>query len=310
MSIHSLRKRFVKDQSLPILLLQDPHFDYYLDLYEEQYSARTLYELLEEEVEQWGSVELFLQSYNELKNTIIGAVLEKKAFKDFNNDRLEQYQVQGNIPKANLYSSNNHRQNFISIDLKKANFHTLRYYDSDMVNGSLTYEEWLANFTNSVYMKKSKYIRQVIFGNLNPKKQQKIQKFVTYGFLEKLKEYVSVENIMSASHDEIIVKDQEGINMTELKVELEKIYDGAFPLHIEKFTLVCQHPVKEFGFVKEYHDSDKVEFKGVPGLFMAQAYKNYLGKEVDERDLLFYQDGYTAKFVQTVLEKEQALIKE
>lgn len=305
MSIHSLRKRFVKDQSLPILILQDPHFDYYLDLYEEQYSARTLYELLEEEVGKMGSIEEFLQSYNELKNNVISEVLENEAFKNFNDDRLDQYQVLGNIPKANLYSSTNHNQNFISIDLKKANFHTLRYYDSNIVNGCLTYEGWLANFTNSEYIKKSKYIRQVIFGNLNPKKQQKIQKFVTYGLLEKLKDYVSVENVMSASHDEIIIKDQDNTTTKELKVELEKMYEGAFPLHIEKFTLVCQQPIKEFGFVKKYHDSDRVEFKGVPGLFMAQAYKNYLGKEVEERDLLFYQDGYTAKFVQSVLEKEK-----
>lgn len=47
-----------------------------------------------------------------------------------------------------------------------------------IVLGCETYQELLSKFTQNPYIFESKHIRQVIFGHLNPKRQQTIQKFL------------------------------------------------------------------------------------------------------------------------------------
>lgn len=59
---------------------------------------------------------------------------------------------------------------FFSLDLKKVNYHVLKFYYPNLVLNTHTYEDFIGQFTEFDYIRKSKYIRQVIFGNLNPKK--------------------------------------------------------------------------------------------------------------------------------------------
>lgn len=300
MSIHKLRKRFVKDQSLPIQVVQSPYFEYYLDLYDKDYNSKRLYHEFEKEVERVGGEDAFLAKYNKLKEEIIAHVSAKDSFKEFSNDKMEELNVKLNIPKVKLYSSLNDGKEFISIDLVKANFHTLKFYNRDIVDGKDTYEDWISQFTDSEYLKTSKYLRQVLFGNLNPKKQQKLQKFITNSFLESVYNYFDCDDVMSASHDEIVIKNSDGVNLDDFKREIETIHSMSFPVKVEKFELVAQEPSNELGFVKKFKDIDKVEFKGVPGLFMPQAFKKYYDKELQEEDLIFYHEGHLAKFISPI----------
>jgi hypothetical protein len=41
-------KRFVKDYKLPIQVIQQPYFEYFLDLYNADYNAKEKYKLLEQ----------------------------------------------------------------------------------------------------------------------------------------------------------------------------------------------------------------------------------------------------------------------
>lgn len=70
--------------------------------------------------------------------------------------------------------------------MKKANFTALRHYNKDIVGGKDTYEDFLGMFTDENYFKESKYIRQVIFGNVNPKRQITYEKFLMDKVLVKL----------------------------------------------------------------------------------------------------------------------------
>lgn len=300
MSLHTLRKKFVKDYGLPITIYQSPYFEYYLELYEELHQAKTLFALYEKEVRDAGGIEAYLQSYNELKNRIIEYVKEKPSFQSFNDSLLTEYNVKMELPKAKLYHPDNHGGRFISVDLEKANFHALRYFDADIVDEDETYLQWLRRFTNSEHMARSKNLRQIIFGNLNPKKQQKLQKYITHSFLEVVGQFADANSIMSASHDEIIVRVGGDFDKEKLKEELVSVHNHAFPLHVEEFVLKVQEPHLQYGYVKEYVDNGKIEFKGVPASFMAQAYKNYLNEPLDDRDLLFFYEGRVASFVRDI----------
>ena len=51
-------------------------------------------------------------------------------------------------------------------------------YDNELTLGYDDYESLIGHVSNFEYFKKSKYLRQVIFGNMLPKKQQRLQKWV------------------------------------------------------------------------------------------------------------------------------------
>lgn len=304
MSIHTLRKRFTRDQNLPIQVLQSPYFEYFIDLYEGLYQSRTKYEGLLTEVEELGGEEAYLQHYSDTKNTILQHVQNKVSYQTFNGDKLLSFESKSHLPKAKLYHESNHGEHFVSIDLEKANFHALRYYDADILDGKPTYQSWIEGFTSLSSLHDSKYLRQVLFGNLNPKKQQKIQQYITHSFLEQLVKFVNKDDILSASHDEIILRQANGVSIQEIKETLEELYQGAFPLHVDSFVLEKNTPCPEFGFVKRYVNSDKLEFKGIPSHFMAQAYQTFNGKPFKQEDLLFFYEGQIAQFMTPLFQQK------
>ena len=40
-TLNNLKKRFVSDFNLPIIIFEEPDFEYFLDLYETQFHSRT-----------------------------------------------------------------------------------------------------------------------------------------------------------------------------------------------------------------------------------------------------------------------------
>lgn len=68
---------------------------------------------------------------------------------------------------------------YLSIDLKKANWQCVKWHDPQFVNElGDTYEDMLGKFGLPEVFLHSKHFRQYIFGNLNPKKQMKMQRVI------------------------------------------------------------------------------------------------------------------------------------
>lgn len=301
MSIHTLRKRFVKDESLPISVVQDPYFDYLLELYDPVFDSKRSYDVFMKEVEKLGGEELFLKSYYDIRDAIISDIKKNEAFILFNNDKLSKFDVEVNITKDDVYQPIYNGKTFFSIDLKKANFHSMKYYNSEIFGGATSYEEWISRYTDSQYMKESKYLRQVIFGNLNPKKQVKIEKYIISKYLEAVLKVIPLEYVRNASHDELVVLSPENFDHTLLEKEVEKMGNelGVFA-RVEMFKLIKQGESNELGYVKESLTGDKPIFKGVPGIFMPQAFKHYFGLPVEEKDLVFYHEGHLVSFLKPI----------
>lgn len=300
MSTHTLRKRFVKDQGLPINLVQDGYFQYFLDLYEKEFGANTKYEEFLAELEKYENPEDFLQYMNTIQTKIITETQNKEAFQTFNDDKLKAYETEVKFSKNTLYRAENHGKRFISIDLVKANFHALQLYDPAIVDNCKTYDEWIKQYSDSEYLLSSKQVRQIVFGHLNPKKQMKIEKYITSKMVAFLLGEIGEENIFSVHPDEVVILQQENYR-EDLKEKLEEI--AGVPLHFDEFQLIAQEPVREFGFVKKMKDGTVV-FKDVPKLFFPQAYKQYTGLALTPYDLAFYHEGFIATLNETVLEKQ------
>lgn len=314
--MHKLRKRFVKDYNLPIQVVQSPYFEYLLDLYDPLFDCKRKYNTFLKYLEQFPNGEEYFKYQSKWLDVVINHIKEKQSFKDF-NEKFDLYGMhKPNVKQKDIYSKDNVGKLFLSLDLKKANFQALRFFNSEIVDNFNTYEDFLKQFTDSTYLLESKHIRQVIFGNLNPKRQQTIQKHIISLFVKELLLFVEKERFISASSDEIVIlMDPNNVKeITYLKDLIRKTSrDWDMFVNISLFEL--NQIDYNLGYVKKhcYVGSDgllresEIEFKAVSTLFMPQAFKTYFNQPIVDNDLIFYHEGCISKFLQTVEEKEKQL---
>jgi hypothetical protein len=306
---YSVLKRFIKDYSLPIQLVREPYYDYFIDLYNDTYNSKSKYQLLCDAVSQLNGEENFMSEYHRIKDKVLDAMKQNPVYIEFNNSKLEEYNIPNNqYSKHDIFNCANVRKCFVSIDLKKANFQAMKYYNKDLVFGFNTYEEFIGSFTDLEYMSQSKYIRQVIFGNLNPKKQIKIEQYLVNKILQYLLEYwtINVKDIKMVSADEIVfetdlmefllMKSYDGLLKKRIKENLDLDVD------IEIYKLNQIQPFKFF--VKEFVNITGYEIMCVPIVYFAQAYKMYNKMDINEYDLSFFYENQVARFLKPLTEME------
>lgn len=181
----------------------------------------------------------------------------------------------------------------------------MKYYDKDLVLGFDTYYDFMYNFTDLDYMIKSKYIRQVIFGNLNPKKQIKIEQYLTYQMLQYLlkENIIKHEDIRMISPDEIVCEFnnfdelflyKNGWIESQIKSNLDLNVD------VEIYKLEQIKPFKFF--VKEFINKPGYELMCVPIVYHAQVYKIYNNFEINDYDKVFFYENQVAQFIKPLTE--------
>ena len=191
----SLKKRFCKDQNLPIKVYSEPIFTERLklfDAYEKYLEFCSMFRIRFDSDEQE-----YLAYYNDLKDRIINYIKESEAFQSLNKaDMYKEFPIYGEgIPKGDTYKDKNIGKSFLSIDMKKANFNALVHYGNETGKPfapGLTqdidknWSQFMAMFTNIPYFATSKYIRQVVFGNCNPKRVIAYETYLMSDFLSKI----------------------------------------------------------------------------------------------------------------------------
>ena len=183
-----LIKRFVKDYSLPFSIAANPAipgvmhniFVNELELYQDAFETVSKWNMLSEMINAKfnGNVDKFITYYYDVRNTIINKLIETNEYKKF-NEKLDMKQFNMQFPYRVKYTSSIFNQEtinkkFICIDLRSANYQILHKYG---IVSEPDYSDFMANFTEHEYFKDSKYIRQYIFGNMNPKRQITIEKY-------------------------------------------------------------------------------------------------------------------------------------
>ena len=311
-----LAKRFISDYRFPIPLISEEYFFYHLNLYEEDYGSLSKYETLLTIIETLygGDCNKFLEDYYNVRDKIIATVMESEAFQKFNTMDMSAYAIKDklNITSNNIYNNENIGKFFISVDLKKANFQTLRNIDKDIVLGADTYEDFIDNFTHLDYVKESKYTREVVFGKMNPRRHITAEKYFITQIYKKVIErfpYLA-DKCVSLSNDEMIFKVEflfynDKLTCFGLRKDIqETAKDFGFDVRVEFFhlrgyNLVFKESrsVRKTFFIKDYFCT-KGSFKliGVPLQYHSICYKLYKGKDLDEIDYHFEYEGMNARF--------------
>ena len=297
-----LAKRLCKDYSLPIQIFKEPYWSYFINLYNTHYQSVQKVRNMQNLLEKFKSANEFLDHNGEITRAIIDHVKNSKGFSEFYNLNLQEFSFPIPIRKDNIYIPENSGKRFIEIDIKKANFVSMRYVVPDIFGNHESYESLVSEFTDSDYIKTSKYIRQIIFGNLNPKRQQAIQK----GLIAKIMGALScnlelqVADFVSTSSDELTLVFKEDL-LDNIVETLQKEF-GSLSCNFRVHDFELRRIGKTSYYVKQFKDPNNFDIKLVPSKIFAQAYKFYVGDLVTESDLYFWEEStkQTARFASPI----------
>ena len=298
------KERFCKDCNIPIRLFQEPYFTDRLKLFDKFYGTLEKWNIFLEGLQKYHCEQDYFEEYNRVKDAAILSIKNSEAYQKFNEEDMNKYRVtHKNLPNKDIFKPSNDGKLFISIDMRKANFSSLYHYDNSMFSGSKTWEEFISKFTENKHIINSKYIRQVILGNCNPKRHITYEKYLMNEVLDVLIKEVGYwfDEIVFFSNDEIVI-DMDNYadcirnrNITKSKLE-EYFY---FPLNVELFYL---HKINGTdGYYKEIVkdiNERSFEFKCLDNYMLPFVIRNFLGEEITDSDKVFYHEGLLAKFIE------------
>lgn len=308
MSNNKLKLRFVNDFNLPIQVLDDNFFNYYLTLYESHHKSLTKWNKLTNMVNNNfnGNDDEWLAYYANVRDNIITSVLNNPAYIKFSQeDDMNKYIFKNDSFKdVNIYTENfiNHR--LLSIDLKKANFQALKFHNPDIVFNTNTYEDFIGKFSDCEYIKESKYTRQVIFGKLNPRRQITIEKYIMNLIYNSNCDVINYlknnAKLVSFKNDEIIF-DVSDCKMTDISDFTNLTSIESFNVKIEIFVLELMqfktHTGSNINVWRKVFNNGNEELKSAPITYYPQIFKHWMNIPIDEKDLIFFHENQLAKFI-------------
>ena len=200
---NKLKQRFVKDYNLPINIYDDKLFNYYIGLYD-FFPVNTYVKLCQNVKEKYGgNVSLWLDNCAKVRDAAIFGVIESDKYKIFNDSKnlLKEYGINVKVGEHSLYSQETDGKRYVSIDLKKANFQALKFAD---VLDDASYEDFITKYGGDEYIINSKYLRQVIFGKMNPGRTIKVEKYIVSKIHEIVSPVFPDWKLYSFNSDELI----------------------------------------------------------------------------------------------------------
>lgn len=312
---HAVRRRFTKDHGLPIQIVQDPYFGHMLDLFEPFFGCRSKLALLLDEVRDCGSEDAFFSRSDRLIDTVCDAIQATESYQRFSQDDLDRYTLDpSRYGSDSLYHPDNDGRAIIAVDLVKANYQALRYHDPALVLDTFRYAELVSRFTDRPYHRQSKPIRQVIFGRLQPKKQQRIQRWIVRHLMDKVAglrgigggvrevsadEFAVVSNDRAALEGFVVVTSDARLER-DLAAIREALAATPFEYRATPYRL---HQLAGTSFyVKVFFDGRLPEPKCVPSFCLPQVLRHLTDQPIRQGDLVFFHEGFPAQYRRPVLQ--------
>jgi hypothetical protein len=306
-----LKKRFCDDHKLSIQVTKEPYFServkllgYENELHDFENIIATKFNNNEQD---------YFEYYNKFKDAVIDYIKESDAFKALNSDDMNNYAVQTNIRQGDVFKEMYVGEHFISIDIKKANFSALVYYAKEngyvFSNNSYDYREFVSMFTELVdYFADSKYVRQVVFGNCNPKRQITYEKYIMNKVLEELRDKVGIEDdeIITFCNDEIVLK-RNSFSDDRIRKIREIVENSEIPLKMEIFKLGRLDGTGVYlkNIYNENNEEEEIEVKCASPVDVVFAYRALKDETITDTDLVINTQYGVAKLLDKPEVKER-----
>lgn len=300
-----LKERFCKDCNIPLKLFKEPYFTDRLQLYDRYYNTLDKWSIFVRELDKYKCEQDYLEEYNRVKDTAINDIKLSDGYNRFNEEDMGKYSVKyKDLSSKDIYKPSNVGKLFISVDMRKANFSVLKFYDKSIFSNADTWEEFVGRYTENKHIVNSKYIRQVILGNCNPKRQVTYEKYLMGLVLEIIINSglgLFTSDIVFFSNDEIIIGMEGYADCIRNRQLIEWKIKGFFniPFRIELFYL--RKITGTNGYYKEIVKNiieREYEFKCLNNYTLPFVLRKFNREEITENDKVFYHEGLLSKFIE------------
>lgn len=277
-----------------------------LELFDKYFCTFEKWDIFVEELQKYKCEQDYFEEYNRVKDEAINDIKSTKAYQLLNLEDMNKFQVtHKNLPSKDIFKETNDGKMFISIDMKKANFSALRHYGLSVGHsmfGTRTWEDYISGFTDNQHIINSKYIRQVILGNCNPKKHITYEKWIMDQVLTKIETELGdafTERIVFFSNDEIVydISNSRRNYSKDFQDILKKYFD--IPFRVETFIL--RKIVGTDGYYKKIYKEHReydIDFKCLNNYMIPFVLRTFNGEEITENDKIFYHEGLLSKFIE------------
>jgi len=274
---------FVKlfDLNVPVM----EHFDYYID----QLSKSQKYKDIKYFLSLYRNMELDIDDVNKFRKNksdeIIAFIKSTNSYIEMCYDKnLIDYPTVKNIEYLEGVK-------YLSIDLRNANWASLKHYDPPHINElGKDYLDFLDKFNLPKVFIFSKYLRQFIFGNVDPRRIIKVQRNLIQNVVRQYQNFLQLEGVRN---DEAIFsfKKFDDISTIYKEIDSQKYKTKIFSINkVENFRIDNIYSVNG--------DLTSREMVGVDGTQFYLKLKEYItGETIDERDLYFRNNHKLAKWV-------------
>ena len=314
---NTLKQRFAKDTGLPIKVFDSPYFESRLNLFESQFEAKTKFNrFLHMLSNNFKNESEFFKEHDRIKQAALDYLNGNKAMIRFSREEdMNQFAIHNTgYPNSGVFKDCHVGKYLLSLDMKKANFTALRHYDSSIFDDAETYEDFIGKFTDSEYIKKSKYIRQVIFGQINPKRQQTYERYLMDKVLTILfsRTHIERNKILYFGTDEIVVDISEFVHNGKLDEKLsemvkrvvDKSCSEGINVRAEYYRLGKVEGTKGYFKLFLFESSDvRVEFKGLDSIEYPFAVRALYGSVPSDEDFVFIHEGRLAELLEPIFVK-------
>lgn len=299
-----LLKQVAKDYKIPIPVIDGYYFVSSLPLID--FTGRYLNAIMF--AEHWlektnSTVDDFRKEIKTVIEKIVDKLSEREVIDPTVDDMLniqEKYGIKYS-QSLNVYNRNSVGNSYISLDLIHANEQALEAMS--VLDSFESWDSLVFDFTRNEnkevhdalcqYIKKSKQIRQVAFGKINAKMQQKVEKWLVEHVIDNLIEnqILDTDDFIGYTTDEIILKDTEFTRKVVDDVEIASTKLGRFS--IDRFRI---KQIGDFDFFVKVREEKAPSFHNIPTTYYMQAVKYYFGQPITDDDLKFIYEGHVAKF--------------
>lgn len=315
---------FSKYTRTPFPCSSPDYVEYYVKLFDPFYDTVKMWELFKSESKTMN----LRKEANDAANKIHEEFQTNTQYIEMMDRRLKGIEMK---MKKDVYEIHNNGKYFLSIDIKTANFTVLRQQCPTLFTSKipttndnkllLSWQEFVKRFTDSEFVCRSKYFRELVFGQTGfISKAATLQEILMDEVHQRVLEWAvstghNLEVRMKCGDENVYELQDHASVVTALESLKDKIgQDTARNLHFRVFR-VDQIESKIY-FVKTFtYNSDwntdvtssqslksKIEFKKVPKHFMPQVIKWYLKQKIQTPDLIFMHEGIMAQYMSTIFE--------
>lgn len=305
MKVEKLFKRFIDDYKLPIQDIEDlDYIDYVVGVIDKKEEWE---EFVNRVKERFGdNVEKYFEYYAEVKESFLNSVKKSPEFIEFNRMDMNKFKIEKLNVSKSIYTKDNNDKWFLSIDLQKANFQALKY--CGLFKGCDLWQDLISDFTDFPELIKSKYLRSVLFGQLNPSRHITVESYL----INNLRPYLSnlgLNNLVMMASDELVYEIDEKlywelncIDIVEGIREKFGLYITADLFKLVRYALLFSKSEKQVEFFEKRRRRVGAQstLHCIPNTYYLLAYKLFHNLTIDPRDFLIEHDGIQARIIEDV----------